>query len=126
MVILVIVSSISNALWSALCKERIKVFRLFPFLGIVFSIKFLISVVIVRVISGFNLLLALKGYSENYFSTYTFVSSAPVLTVILAVIFLKEKLMLNIIIATILVAIGTFLFQQQKQFSTYGILAALG
>ncbi|BDU50255.1 EamA family transporter [Haliovirga abyssi] len=142
---LVIGGSFFNALWTSLTKKKsvdlspiqftiifrsLCVLFLFPIFIIKFNmsyitVNFLFFAIIYSIIEGVRTLFIVKGAEEDYYSTYAFVNTSPIFTLIFTPFLLIEKINLILVFGTVMIIVGGILFYKIGKFSKWGIIVAI-
>ena len=142
---LVLSGSFFNALWTSLTKRKNKnlspihftiLFRSLCviFLSPIFIIKlnmsyitfnFLIFAIIYSIIEGLRTVFIVKGAEEDYYSTYAFVNTSPIFTLLFTPFLLIEKINLILVFGTVMIIVGGILFYKIGRFSKWGIIVAI-
>lgn len=144
--IFAIVGSFFNALWTSLTKKKSKnlssmqftiLFRfstaliLLPYFFIKFQKNYLrkeffIFAFLYAVIEGLRTAVIVKGAEKDYYTTYAFVNTSPIVTLALAPFFVKYEIINIWLFAGIIMIItGAFMFYKLGRVSIWCVLASV-
>lgn len=144
--IFAVVASFFNALWTSLTKKKSKnlssmqftilfrfmtAFILLPYFIIKFkssyiNYNFLFLACLYAIIEGLRTAVIVKGAEKDYYSTYAFVNTSPIITLILVPFFIKiEIINIWLIAGVIMIISGAFMFYKIGRVSVWCILASV-
>ncbi len=143
-IILVIGASLCNAVWTSLTKNKDKnlsplqftlMFRFYTGLFLIpiffvkfkksfINIEFITLIILYALVEGLRTAFIVKGAEKDYYSTFAFVNTSPIFTLILAPFALQERISFVLIFGTVTIIVGAFLFYKIGKFSWWGLSVA--
>lgn len=143
--IYIIATSFFNALWTALTKNKDKdlsptqftaIFRFYTVIFLIpiffiefkaefFTLNLFYYAFLYALVEGLRTVFIVKGSEKDYYSTYAFVNTSPIFTVLFVPLAVDEKISMMLIAGTIIIITGGFLFYKIGKFSWWGLMVAL-